>query len=353
MSIVFTCENCGRRFKVDDRSQGRRGRCSTCRHAMRIPSDGVAEHLDAHASPPASEPGADLPFKLSPPEPHPMAHQVVVPGLSEPAPAHPVEPRDSKFAPAPAAPGMEHGHGPHVQFELLDDDADHGLGVAVSPAIARGLAEIADFEKDRKGYRIEGDRSGVFSLLRLRQDGPAGWVYSKWRAGVGSVLKVFRWVDTWAYLFSIPFLILMILGIAAENRSSIHTGAVVVVLANYGRFWAHLLAFFIRPFKDGPLQGLGFLFPPYMIYYLSTRWDSMKKILRRIATSCIPILGVVLIYAFDPTANPAVKNVQGVGARLEAGKHQLDKEIASEFEDLEKKLSNPQKPKERQSRLER
>ena len=83
-----------------------------------------------------------------------------------------------------------------------------------------------------------------------------------------------------------------------------------------------------------------------MFYYLATRWDSMKKILRRIATSCIPILGVVLIYAFDPSANPEVKNVQGVGARLEAGKHQLDKEIASEFKDLEKKLSKPQKPKE-------
>ena len=68
------------------------------------------------------------------------------------------------------------------------------------------------------------------------------------------MLKVFRWVDTWAYLISIPFLILMILGIVAENRPFIHTGAVVVVLANYGRFWADLLAFFIRPFKEGPFR---------------------------------------------------------------------------------------------------
>ena len=78
----------------------------------------------------------------------------------------------------------------------------------------------------------------------------------------------------------------------------------------------------------------------------------MKKIVRRIATSCIPILGVVLIYAIDPSANPDAKNARGVGPRLEAGKHQLDKEIASEFEDLEKKLSNPQKPKEHQSKPE-
>ena len=155
----------------------------------------------------------------------------------------------------------------------------------------------------------------------------------------------FRWVDTWAYLISVPFLILMILGIAAENRPFIHTGAVVVVLANYGRFWADLLAFFVRPYKDGPLQGLAFLFPPYTFYYLATRWDSMKKIVRRIATSCIPIVLVVLIYGFLPSANPEVKDVQGFGAKLEAGKHELDKEIESDLKDLEKKLIKLEKPK--------
>ena len=163
-------------------------------------------------------------------------------------------------------------------------------------------------------------------------------MYTKWRAGVSSVLKLFRWVDTWAYLISIPFLILMILGIAAENRPLIHTGAVVVVLANYGRFWADLLAFFVRPYKDGPLHGLAFLFPPYTLYYLATRWDHMKKIVRRIAMSCIPIVAVVLIYGFLPSANPEVKDVQGFGAKLEAGKQELDQEIESDLKDLEKKL---------------
>ena len=100
-----------------------------------------------------------------------------------------------------------------------------------SPAIARGLQEIAEFEKDRKGYHIEGNRSRVFSSSGCEETGRRAGS-TKWRDGVGSVLKLFRLVDTWAYLISIPFLILMILGIAAENRSFIHTGAVVVVLAN-------------------------------------------------------------------------------------------------------------------------
>ena len=121
-------------------------------------------------------------------------------------------------------------------------------------------------------------------------------------------------------------------------------GAVVVVLANYGRFWADLLAFFVRPYKEGPLHGLAFLFPPYTVYYLATRWDSMKKIVRRIATSCIPIVLVILIYGFLPSVNPDVKNVQGFGAKLEAGKHELDKEIESDLKGLEKGLIRSGEP---------
>ena len=117
-----------------------------------------------------------------------------------------------------------------------------------------------------------------------------------------------------------------------------HAGAVVVVLVNYGRFWADLLAFFVRPFKDGPLQGLAFLFPPYAVYYVFAHWDRMKPILRRMLTSCIPIVLVVLAYAFLPSVNPEVKDVQGVGARLESGTEVLDKEIRGGLKQIEGEL---------------
>ena len=97
-------------------------------------------------------------------------------------------------------------------------------------------------------------------------------------AGVGWVLKLLRWVDDWAYLISVPFVVLMIFGLVVENRSFVHLGAVVVVLANYGRFWADLLAFFVRPTRTARLHGLAFLFPPYTVYYLTTRWGKMKPI---------------------------------------------------------------------------
>ena len=346
MSILFTCENCGKRFKVDERSQGRRGRCSHCGHVMRIPGSVGAEH--AHPPARATAPDGEPPFKLSPPEPHPLVREVILPPAADLAPQRPVGPHHAQFAPASSVPAAHQpgAHEAHAQFELLDDDADPATVFSVSPEVTRGLEEIAEFEKDRRGYRIEGDRSGAFYFFGLRDSRPAGWLYTKWRAGVSFVLKLLRWVDTWAYLVSIPFLILMVLGIAAENRLLIHTGAVVVVLANYGRFWADLLAFFVRPYKDGPLQGLAFLFPPYMLFYLATRWNHMQKLVRRIAMSCIPILFVILIYGFLPSANPQVKDVRGFGAKLEAGKQELDKEIERDLEGLEKDLLKLEKPNE-------
>jgi hypothetical protein len=226
------------------------------------------------------------------------------------------------------------GNEADVRFDLLDDDADPADVALVSPAIKRGLQEMAEFQRDPRGYKIAGDRSGVFSFFGMRESGPASWFYVKWRAAVGVVLKSLRWVDSWAYLISVPFIVLMIFGIVVANRGFVHTGAVVVVLANYGRFWADLLAFFLRPFKDGPLQGLAFLFPPYTIYYLFARWDRMKPIVRRIATSCIPIVLVVLAYAFLPGVNPEAKNVSGVAAKIETGTRELEREISADLNKL-------------------
>src|ERR1700677_4199190 len=107
MSIIFTCENCGKRFKVDERSQGRRGRCSHCGHVMRIPGAGVSER--AH-TPDAATPDADPPFKLSPPEPHPVVREVILAPAADVAPSRPVEPHHSPFAQASSIPVSEQPH---------------------------------------------------------------------------------------------------------------------------------------------------------------------------------------------------------------------------------------------------
>jgi len=350
MLIVFTCENCGKRFQVDERLQGKRGRCSDCGHVMRIPRTAAAGPaapgaLLAPAPEPVTAP-AEAPFRLSPPEPRPMVRPLLSAPASAPEPAahQPAGPHGSVFALAAPPPGTPQQLGDHdVRFELLDDDDDPDSLLPVSPEIARGLREVEEFEKDRRGYNVVEDRGGFFS--RLENSRPAGWLYVKWRAAVGSMLKLLRWIDTWAYLISVPFLMLMLFGIVVANLAFVHTGAVIVVLANYGRFWSDLIAFFIRPYKDGPLQGLAFLFPPYTVYYMTAHWDRMKPIVRRIATSCIPIVLVVLAYAFLASVNPAAKDVRGVGAKIRAGEQELRKEIDSDLSKVKREIRSLAKPK--------
>ena len=263
--------------------------------------------------------------------------------MAEHAPLqHPTIPQQAAPHPFAFAPGTEktHVHEPHGRFELLDDDADQAAIGLASPGDERAAQEIAEFQRDRRGYKVVGERDGLFSFLGLAGSGPASWPYVKWRAAVNYVLKLLRWIDTWAYLISVPFIILMVFGIVVENRAFVHTGAVVIVLANYGRFWADLAALFVRPYKDGPIQGVAFLFPPYTVYFLATRWSAMKPILRRIATSCIPIVLVVLAYAFLPSINPGAKDATTVTAKIEQGKQELDKEINEDLEKIEKKLTD-------------
>jgi DNA-directed RNA polymerase subunit RPC12/RpoP len=338
MLLIFTCESCGKRFKVEERSQGKRGRCANCGHVMRIPRSDVAELAQTSAATAAPEP--EPPFRLSPPESFPLVREIVRPRAAEPPAHRPVGPHHSEIDLGPHSAGGPSRHLPDDQshFELLDDGEEVADVAGVSPAIKRGLQQLAEFEKDPRGYKIDGDRSQVFSFLGVHDLGPASWLYTKWRTGVNLFLRLFRWVDTWAYLISVPFLMLMILGIVVQNRQFVHTGAVAVVLANYGRFWADLISFFVRPYKDGPLHGLLFLFPPYTLYFLVTRWDGMRKIVRRIAMSCIPILGVILIYGFLPLVNPAVDKSQGIGAKLQAGKAELDKQIEGDLKNLENRL---------------
>jgi predicted Zn finger-like uncharacterized protein len=339
MLMLFTCEHCGTRIRVDARSQGKRGRCSNCGQVMRIPhiESPAQPHAPAHAhahapAPPhATEPApaSEAPFRLSPPEPRPEVFREP-PVLVDPAHLHPHIDDE-----------------PPSQFELLEEDADPETALPVSPEIQRGLRELAEFQKDQRPYALADTPAKRFFLRWGGESGPAGWLYTKWRAGISHVLRLLRWVDDWAYLISVPFIILAVFGIAIENRGLVHAGAVGVFLANYGRFWADLLAIFVRPFKEGPLHGLAFLFPPYGIYYLATRWDQFQPTFRRLVTSCIPIVLVVLAYAYLPSVNPAVKDVHGVRARLRSGTEELGHEIREDVKRLESKLPSLGRPKTR------
>jgi hypothetical protein len=355
MLMLFTCEHCGKRIQVDARMQGRRGRCSHCGQEMRIPR---VEHpqppplpgaeparSDERARSVPSEPArsrdhprapsADGAFRLSAPEARPevsLAHFQQPPVLTEPEELH-----------------RHVGDEVPTAFELLAEDGPAGMDALASPEVQRGLRELEEFRKDPRGYQLAEELDSRF-FGWLRGSRPAGWLYTHWRKGVGLILRVLRFIDDWAYLISVPFLILMVFGIAVAQHGLIHTGAVVVVLANFGRFWTDLLSLFVRPFKDGPMHGLMFLFPPYGIYYVASHWDKFKPTFRRMLTSCIPIVLVVLAYAFIPTVDPDVQTSRTIPEKLLRAEQEVVKEAeegiheaGQELRSLEKKaLPHPQ-----------
>jgi predicted Zn finger-like uncharacterized protein len=321
MLLIFTCENCGKRFQVDESAQGKRGRCKNCGHVMRIPQTHGVHAKHAHVAGEAKAHVSEEPFRLSPPEPPPEAHHEVAAAHRHPAtPLHRVE------------------H--DTEFELIVDKAELARAIDASPEELQKNREIEDFKKDRRGYQVVGDRGGRFSLFGRGGDRPASWLYVQWRAGVTGILKILRFIDSWAYIISVPVLVMVLFAIVTSSRGLVHAGAVVVVLVNYGRFWTDLIAFFVRPFKEGPFQGLAFLFPPYTVYYLFAHWDRMKPILRRMLTSCIPIALVILAYAFLPSINPEVQDVADVGTRLKIGTEVLEKDIHGGLKQIEEELSD-------------
>ena len=339
--MLFTCEHCGKRIKVAARSQGKRGRCSNCGQVIVIPHFAGDTHATdsthaqvtepppsrthAHAHEPISS--SDAPFRLSPPESRPG------PGVMRDPPVL-VEPTH-----------LERHVTAEVfsEFELIAEDDNPESAALASPEIQRGLQQLEEFQTDRLPYELTGspDESRLFRWDRA--SGPAGWLLVNWRKGVGLVLRLLRVVDDWAYLISVPFIVLMVFAIAIANRGLVHTGAVVVVLANYGRFWADLLALFIRPFKEGPVHGLAFLFPPYGFYYLWTRWDKFKPTFRRILTSCIPILLVVLAYAYLPFINPASSDARSFPEKIRSGGRELVNEIRNDVKEIREDVRNLKK----------
>jgi DNA-directed RNA polymerase subunit RPC12/RpoP len=355
MLLIFRCNRCGREFQVEDRYQGRKGRCKDCGQVMMIPRPAFQVIAPASGGEkpaptvPAVPPAEESLFRLSPPEQSPRMYPRQPPpeigaaqeDAGEGSPIELAAPRSPRPRPTEELP---------YEFELIDDDEEVSAALPVSPEIERGLRELAEFAKDPRDYSLEVARGGrtIFSFGRRGDSGPASWLVVKWRRAITRILKLLRWIDAWAYLISVPFLILLALGIIIDNTPLAHLGAVVIVLVNYGRFWTDLLALFVRPFKQSPLHGLAFLFPPYGLYFVATRWRQVKPTLRRLATSCIPIALVVFAYAFLPSVNPGVENVEGVGAKLEAGEKQLVKDIDEGIKEFEERLPSLEfKPKDK------
>ena len=65
------------------------------------------------------------------------------------------------------------------------------------------------------------------------------------------IQKIFRWLNESAYLVSIPFVIILLFGIAVKAYSIAIFGATFVVLLNIGRIVAGVANLAVIPLRDG------------------------------------------------------------------------------------------------------
>ena len=72
-----------------------------------------------------------------------------------------------------------------------------------------------------------------------------------WRRQLGHVERVFRWINQSAYLVSVPFLMLLLLGIMVRSHPMANLGAIIVVLLNVARLVTGVFNIAVIPFRDG------------------------------------------------------------------------------------------------------
>jgi hypothetical protein len=280
MNIVFFCQSCGARFEVPPTSAGKKGRCKKCGQMMAIPQ--------------AQE----------------LASMMAMPALSA------------------AAVGA--GAGVGTRAGAREAKSGDSLGWLAAANSNVGLAPITEDRVPVFGARKPikpkydedlGDSKPYLlapPVLAVKSRGAAGrpvsGVKMLWRKELGGVQKLFRWMNETAYLISVPFLMLLLIG-AIFNRHLALIGATAVVLLNAGRIFTGIANLAVVPFRDGLFQGILFLIPPFTFFYLSSHWNKMKKPTMRIVTPIVTICAVFLAFVLIPSLRadhkpPALKNLK-------------------------------------------
>lgn len=297
--ITFSCPRCATRYDVDDRLAGKKGRCKKCGHVMGIPAPSMMVATSGM-------------FRLRP--------DISLAGSAS---------RSPTATAAPAAAGSRFPSS--VGLTPLSADfrpvGKRAPAAEVKPHIAAYLQESAS--------------AGPYALAEVRPPlrpmhgpggKPAGFLKRLYRGQIGSVLTILRKINDFAYLISIPFLVLLLIGIVLKSRPMALGGATGVILLNVGRFATGAFAFYVRPFRENPLVGLLFLLPPYTVYYVAKHWKSMKKTTMRFVEPALTIGLVILAFAFIPWLSSGTNRADAtIGERLRSEAGVLKSDVRDEL----------------------
>ena len=289
MAIVFPCSSCGTRFEVDDRFAGKAARCQRCGQKMTIPQ--------SHGAP------AEPALKLAP--------------AAAPPPA-------ARRAAASRAPSWIDAVNSQVSLAPLSVQR-----VAAVPA-ARAAPTPLDDASFSGLYQV---RSAPALPPAARLGKATGPLFNFYRRRIGDVQHGLRWLNDAAYLVSVPFLVLLILGAMIRNRPLALFAATVVVLLNLTRLATGLANLVAIPFRDGLVQGIMFLIPPLTFVYIAQHSRRLRKPLKRVVGPAATIAVVGLVFAFVPWLSRGEKAAQGdLKERLNTALENVREDVAEQSE---------------------
>jgi hypothetical protein len=282
MAIVFFCQSCGARFEVAPSMAGKRGHCKKCGQVMTIPR--AEEIASMSAMPALAMAGAG----------------------ASPAPGGPAGAADGASIGAVLRAGISHAG-------LAPITVDRMPHLRKSPAKPSPLDDAEDSKPYALATPVRETRGRAH-----RQDNAA---LNLWRRQVGAIQKIFRKINQAAYLISVPFLMVLILGVVVQNRQLALLGATAVVLLNIGRLVAGAANLALVPLRDG------------------ANVKKMKKPLGRVIEPALTIGLVVLAFIFIPWLSRGASAKGNLVGRIRAGAQGLKKDMKGEVDryvDVEK-----------------
>ena len=134
----------------------------------------------------------------------------------------------------------------------------------------------------------------------MQGERPAGAATRGYRQAMGHVQKLFRWLNQSAYLVSVPFLMLLLLGLIVGNNSLMGLGATAVIALSIGRIVAGVANLAVIPFRESPIQGILFLIPPITFFYIYQNWHKVQAPVKRIIGPIVTIALVAAAFVAEP-----------------------------------------------------
>jgi len=139
--------------------------------------------------------------------------------------------------------------------------------------------------------------------------------------------RLFRWINETAYGISVLFLLLAIVGVIMNKHSLTILGISAIVLLNVVRIGAGLFNLVVIPFRDNPVKGLLFLFPPVTAFYLWQNWSKWRKPIRRIIGPVVTLAVVIAAYVYVPWINGNKRAQANIKDRIDTAVESIKKDV--------------------------